>query len=665
MSNMMLWNKLWKNSVVPNWDPSYLLVSVMKVTKDNRISQNASSKVFSLTNTPNQFRLPQMYVNPRGLSTPGKANSSPSRAVSYLLEKGFDTIVCYSSIDWSFLQQRPQHMLRCFREMGFRIIYVEPTKYRVKIEQDELPHSQAIPLVLRERLPNLIQEVENDIFVVKPIKLIEDRHGRSVDVLKQYLELVIDLFSLSKYISWVLLQSWVPYITLHRSSVFQVFDCVDELTAFNPSPLAVSQEQLLARTSDIVLVTSKTLRESKSLYSQSVFHIPNGVNPDFFRESSPEPDDLKTVPHPRVGYVGALAGWVDLELIYKSALERPDWSFVIIGPSFTDIGRLSASNIHILGSKPYENLPAYYQHMDCGIVPFRVDHPAAYHSNPIKILEYLASGLPVISTPIPESIRMSPPVTVSDPDKFVQGIENTLSKRHKQHCFAGHIEHFLSLLTWKTLATTACNIIAAKIAASENRFGLGRDLLRSVLPFAYDKAGIHSEIRLYERLECVPNRHVSDKTVIYANQLERVQILGKRPYCIMLFPDWAHPNRPWINTFQALIQLLAHNDRITLAVRANPNQVSANNAAIILSHLVSEVTGEETEFCKNIVIVDNPLESDGLYRLLVSVDAVLVPYSDIGANYMKQVIATARTLGVRLFTINPKTPKRFTILNNF
>ncbi len=649
--------------------PGYLLVSVMKVVNSSSHQDERTPKTSCGDNKHRSVSL-QPHIdpwNPNTIKESSYKETNPSLPlpVSYLMEKGFDTIVCYSSIDWNFLKQRPQHIMSNFRDMGFRIIYIEPNKYRIKIDQEGLVYdANTISQLLRQQLPNLVREVEHNIFAVKPVEFIQGPRGKSLNVVNQSLEMVLGLFSLSKYISWVLLADWVPYLVLDRSRTFQVFDCVDDLTAFNPSPLTVSYEQLLLRTSDMVAVTSNTLRESKSPYTDSIFHIPNGVDPEFFKGLFREPDDLKSIPHPRIGYVGAVAGWVDLDLIHKSALERPDWSFVLVGPAFTDISSLNAPNIHILGSKPFEKLPAYYQHLDCGTVPFRVDHPAAYHSNPIKILEYFASGLPVISTPIPEAIRMSPPVTVSDPSEFVQGIQNVLSRGHKTHYFADEIVHFLSSLTWEHLTMTACSIIAAKIAASENRFELSRRILRAIIPAAYDKSSLHSEIRLYERMEHMCNVQKSNKTRVTDEWLEKVQIREKRPYCIMLFPDWTHPNGSWATVFQALIQLLADNDRITLAVRADPKQIPAPESILILSRLVSEVIEEEPEFCKNIVIVDNLLESNVLCRLLLSADAVLFSHENINSSHMQQVIEAAKVLGVKLLTINPKKPRKLDILRS-
>ena len=127
--------------------------------------------------------------------------------------------------------------------------------------------------------------------------------------------------------------------------------------------------------------------------------LPNGVDAENFARPRPEPEDIAGLARPRVVYVGALEYWFDVELLERCALARPDVPFVVIGPRPDGLPASLATlrNVHLIGPRPYAEIPAYLQHCDVGIVPFRRD--ALVDSiHPIKVYEYLAAGLRVVAT---------------------------------------------------------------------------------------------------------------------------------------------------------------------------------------------------------------------------------------------------------------------------
>jgi hypothetical protein len=118
---------------------------------------------------------------------------------------------------------------------------------------------------------------------------------------------------------------------------------------------------------------------------------------------------------------------VDLPLIRELALARPAWSFVLVGKATTDLTPVRAfKNIHLLGQQPYSHLPAYCRGFDVGIIPFR-QNELTLRANPLKLREYLAAGLPVVATPLPEVARYQHLVRLADgPDQFIREIEAAL-----------------------------------------------------------------------------------------------------------------------------------------------------------------------------------------------------------------------------------------------
>src|SRR5207253_6580127 len=133
---------------------------------------------------------------------------------------------------------------------------------------------------------------------------------------------------------------------------------------------------------------------------------------------------------PVIGFFGLLAEWIDLELLAAIARRRPHWTLLLLGKATVDTGALRAlPNVRLLGQKPYAALRAYCRAFDVGLIPFRIDE-LTVKANPLKLREYLAAGLPVVSTDLPEVRKYGNVVRLaSDPTAFVREIELSLRER--------------------------------------------------------------------------------------------------------------------------------------------------------------------------------------------------------------------------------------------
>jgi glycosyltransferase involved in cell wall biosynthesis len=191
-----------------------------------------------------------------------------------------------------------------------------------------------------------------------------------------------------------------------------VYYCVDDFGAFagfDPALVAELERRTIAA-SDVVVASSTKLYEQCRPQHGNTHLVLHGVDYEHFAAAadlSPDaiPDDIKHLPRPVLGYFGLISDYVDLELLAQAARHRPDWSFVLIGEARCDLGCLRGlSNVHVLGGRAYEELPAYCRGFDVGLVPFRMNR-LTRAVNPIKLREYLAAGLPVVSAPLPEVNR--------------------------------------------------------------------------------------------------------------------------------------------------------------------------------------------------------------------------------------------------------------------
>lgn len=179
-----------------------------------------------------------------------------------------------------------------------------------------------------------------------------------------------------------------------------VFRIADDNSAFSNIPAGIRHaEQRLIDRADTIFVTAPSLRERYPQARDKIFYLPNGVDFDFFNSAAaPLPEEYKSIPSPRIVYVGTIADWFDVETVLEAAKRLPDHAFVLIGESLIDLSVFRhRRNIHLLGGKRYELMPSYLQHADVGIIPFR-NTKLVQSVNPIKLYEYMACGLPVVAT---------------------------------------------------------------------------------------------------------------------------------------------------------------------------------------------------------------------------------------------------------------------------
>lgn len=212
-----------------------------------------------------------------------------------------------------------------------------------------------------------------------------------------------------------------------------VYYCVDEYSAFsgvNAESLVRLEAQLLQK-ADLVVVSSQRLYESKSPANPNTILVRHGVDFDHFRKAldadTPIPAEFARFRRPVIGYFGLISpDWVDTRLLLRLANAMPEASLVLLGKVAMDVSAVRwLPNVHFLGHKPYASLPSYCKGFDVAIVPFPIN-PATLSANPLKLREYLAAGLPVVSTAIPEARAIEHCRIAADPDAFIAEVRAAL-----------------------------------------------------------------------------------------------------------------------------------------------------------------------------------------------------------------------------------------------
>lgn len=324
-------------------------------------------------------------------------------------------IVCLSSIDWQFIWQGHQEIMSALAANGNRVLFVENTGMRRPALKD-LPR-------LRSRLTNWRRGTKGfrlerpNLFVYSPMILPfpYSRWARYVNraLMRRALSRWMRAAGFSRPIVWTFLPTALVRDVIHDlDPIVTVYYCIDDLASSSPGAWRITKsEEKVFRESDLVFVTSEKLRQRAAAQTDKVHLFPFAVSfAKFDRVREAEggvPEDLAALPRPIAGYVGGIHQWIDFAMLREVALAMPDVTFAMVGPVHADASAIAdVPNVHLLGQRPHDDVPRYIKGFDVGLVPYaRTDYTANVY--PTKLNEYLAMGVPVVATDLPEIRRFN------------------------------------------------------------------------------------------------------------------------------------------------------------------------------------------------------------------------------------------------------------------
>jgi glycosyltransferase involved in cell wall biosynthesis len=349
------------------------------------------------------------------------------------------SIICFGGEDWWYHHPHSKaHLMRKFARAGNKVIFVNS----ISMGLPGLAHKDLLPRIKRKlgSYSKLARQTEDGITVVSPASLPFFGSATARRLNRQMIGAQIRKLAqsrgLTKPILWIAIPTAAEMIGAFDESaiIYQVSDKYDANTmdhATDPALIRKLHEQAIDR-ADLVFYSGRKLFDEATRGRDHSYLLEQGV--DYERWSkvttlsiAPEIDKI---PHPRLGYFGAIEPWlVDQELIKRAARERPSWQWIFIGNRSRGIEIEDLPNTHFLPPVQYEELPAYAAGFDVCVLPWETEQAFTSYGSAIKVREYLASGKPVVISPLPEYEPMGDVLRIArSRDEFLRLVEDALNE---------------------------------------------------------------------------------------------------------------------------------------------------------------------------------------------------------------------------------------------
>ena len=373
--------------------------------------------------------------------------------------------LCLSHLRWDFVWQRPQHLLVRAARTHDVFVLEEPIHRPVEhahLEITPRPHGIRIGVPV---LPEGTPQEETDAIQGRLLDDFLADDGRTPAVLWYYTPMAMPFSS-------------------HIEADAVVYDNMDELSAFRgASPEMLAREEALFGRADLVFTGGRSLYEAKRGRHPNVTAFPSSIDIHHFAAArvrhGGDPQDQSAIPHPRLGFFGVIDERMDVDLVAAVAALRPEWQLVMLGPvvKIDPAALPRLPNIHWIGPRSYAELPAYLAGWNLGLMPFALNESTRFIS-PTKTPEYLAAGLPLVSTRITDVVRPYGDlglVEIADTAEDVVRLAEALMTRARQPWLDAvdrHLAHSSWDRTWAEMSELIRAAASERQSASQPRLAI-------------------------------------------------------------------------------------------------------------------------------------------------------------------------------------------------
>ena len=349
------------------------------------------------------------------------------------------SIICFGGEDWWYHHPHSKnHLMRRFARAGNKVIFVNS----ISMGLAPMKSGEVLPRIKRKlkSYAKLARTTEEGITVVSPAVVPFFGSRTAVAANRRLLAAQISSLAkrrgLSNPILWIAIPTAVEVIgRLHESLViYHVSDKYDANTmdhATDPALIRRLHGQAIS-TADLIFYSSRKLLAEAEQGREKSYLLEQAV--DFDHWSTISRGDIRLaeavtrIPQPRVGYFGAIEPWlIDQELIKQASRERPDWNWIFIGNKSRGLEIETLPNVHFLPPVAYQDLLAYAAGFDVCVLPWNTEVPFTSYGSAIKVREYLASGKPVVISPLPEYESMSDVLRIGrSREQFLELVDDAL-----------------------------------------------------------------------------------------------------------------------------------------------------------------------------------------------------------------------------------------------
>ncbi len=350
------------------------------------------------------------------------------------------SIICFAGEDWWYHHPHSKNHIMKRLARGNRVMFVNSISMG-------LPSVRSADFFakIRRKLKSyakFVRRTPEGIIVVTPIvtPFFGSSLGRAVNrvLLVVQIRLLMLLFGFGRTVLWIAIPTARDVVGWLKEDVlvYQVSDkyeanSMDHATKSN---LIRELHEGLLDKADIVYYSGKKLFEEATGHREKSLMLEQAVDFEHFASTTAtshvEPDDIAAIPRPCIGYFGQVDSWlIDQKLVRYVSERHPEWHWVFIGLKARPLEVEDLPNVHHLGSRNYYDLPAYASHFDACVLPWVTDNEFVNYGSAIKVREYLATGKPVIITPLYEYERFDGPLRIARGyDHFIELVESAIAE---------------------------------------------------------------------------------------------------------------------------------------------------------------------------------------------------------------------------------------------
>jgi len=388
------------------------------------------------------------------------------------------SIICFGGEDWWYHHPHSKaHLMRKFARAGNKVIFVNS----ISMGLPSLGHKDLLPRIKRKlgSYSKLARQTEEGITVISPASLpfFGTAAARAMNrrLIGAQIQRLARSRGLTNPILWIAIPTAADMIGAFDESavVYQVSDKYDANTmdhATDPALIRRLHERAIDA-ADLILYSGRKLFVEASRGWERSHLLEQGVDYDHWQRVSDGSiavaPEIAKIPQPRLGYFGAIEPWlVDQELIKRAAKERPEWQWVFIGNKSRGLEIEDLPNTHFLPPVAYADLPSYAAGFDVCVLPWETEQSFTSYGSAIKVREYLATGKPVVISPLPEYEPMRDVLRIARTrDDFFRLVEEALNDNDPAAAAARQAA--VASGTWDARAEWVSDLIEKVLAEKE------------------------------------------------------------------------------------------------------------------------------------------------------------------------------------------------------